>query len=245
MLQSQLHAELLGYTDGGADVVRAVSMGLQGDLALQNGDQSFHLHVKLRGLCGIFCGFFAHHIVFCVEQHFTQLGGGGHTGGVHLALIAALGVFAEGALHGNGILDDHVIHAVAVGLDRDKSAAQNVGAARAGANGGHAALEGKAHTALQRVKAVDGAEMAGYNVIHLVIVVTFKAHAVVIQTKMAVGVNEAGVDLQTAGVNHVFSVNGGEVRSDLPDHRTLGTNVGIIRLCMDGVMNESIFNQHW
>ena len=47
----EVDSKLFGNADGGTDIVGPVGMGLQGDLALKDRDQSFHLPIIL-GLLG-------------------------------------------------------------------------------------------------------------------------------------------------------------------------------------------------
>ena len=100
-----------------------------------------------------------------------------------------------------------------MGFHGEEGAAQHVGAARAGAHGGDAALQGAAYPQLQGVEAVDAPKVGGHNVSHLVVVVAFKAHTVVVQAQMAVGINEAGVEAQTLGVQLLFA-GGRELRAN-------------------------------
>lgn len=126
-----------------------------------------------------------------------------------------------------------------MGFHGEEGAAQHIGAARTSAHGGDATFQGPAHPQLQGVEAVDASEVSGHNVPHLVVVVAFKAHAIVVQAQMAVGINKAGVEAQTLGVQLFFAGGGelganglddGAVDQDIP-HVGLGVN-GVVDLCM-------------
>ena len=98
----------------------------------------------------------------------------------------------EGALHGDGIFDDHIVHPLARGLDGDEGAADDVGRAGAGAAGGDAALPGKGKGLIQRPDGVDGAHLGGDGIDALVVVHALPAHGLVVQTDVAVGFHQTG-----------------------------------------------------
>ena len=56
VFDGDLDAELLGDAQGGADIVGAVGVGLEGHLALEDGDEGLHLHVKFGALEGVVPG---------------------------------------------------------------------------------------------------------------------------------------------------------------------------------------------
>ena len=245
VLQSHFDSKLFGNADGGTDIVGPVGMGLQGDLALKDRDQSFHLHIIL-GLLGnvIAGGLLPGKIIPGGEQHFTQLGGGGHPGGITFILVATLGVFTKGTFHGHRVPDHHVIHAVAIGLDGKEGAAQHIGAAWAGAHGGNTANKGLANAKLLRIEAVNAAELGGDNVVHLVVVSSLVAHAVVVQSQMAVGVNKAGIDTQSDDVYDFLTSLGGEVRGDFRDPSVFQPQVSLIGFSVYAIVHHAVFNQH-
>ena len=58
---------------------------------------------------------------------------------VYKRQVAALGVFAEGAFHGGGLLQQHIVYPFTGQLQHREGAAHHVGAAGAGAGGGDTA----------------------------------------------------------------------------------------------------------
>ena len=200
MVQGQLQAKFLSDADGGKDIIVPVGMDLQGQLALHHGDHALQLHIKGRGLAR----FLVLQIAAGLEQKLPQQGGHAHPGhgGLFARLtVAALGVFAEGALHGQRLLDEHLVHPAAGKLDGGEGAAHHIGAARAGAGGGHAAPQGVFQALIQRVDRVDGPHLRGDGIHDLVVVVALPAHALVVQTHMAVGLHAAGGHQPSAGVD--------------------------------------------
>ena len=151
VLQRQVKAELPRQADGGEHVVRAVRMALERHLAAQ------HLgHVLKRQVAfgrfalarlGARAGL---HIRLRVIEALAQQAHAAHARirllARHLA-VAALRVLAKGRLERRFLLHDHIVHAVPHGLDDRERAADEVGAARTGADGGDARLIGIGHDA--------------------------------------------------------------------------------------------------
>ena len=195
MLQGELDTELPGDSDSGADVVRPVGMGLQGNITPEYREERLHFQVKFGPLLDVVPGgLLALHVVPGGKQGFAQLGGSGHTGGISLVFVAPLRIFAEGTLHGHRIPENHVIHTAAVGFHGKKGAAQYVCTARPHAHRGDAAPPGHLNRAVLGVEAVYAPKLGGDDVPHLVVVNAVVAHAVAVQGEMAVGIHKAGVN---------------------------------------------------
>ena len=136
--------------------------------------------------------------------------------GLFLA-VAALGILAKGALHGDGVLHDHVVHTLAVELDGNKGAANHIGAAGAGAGGGDAATQGVGESFVHGIDGVDGTELGGEGVNDLVIVHALPAHGLVVQADVTVGIHTAGSHKTAFGVNDLSVFGGGDVLSHRGD----------------------------
>ena len=245
VLQRQLHAKLLGDADGGADIIRPVGMGLQRNLAPQHGDQGLQLHIKGGALEDIVPGsLLALHVLPGPEQHLPQLGGGGHAGGIALILVAALGVFTESTLHGHRCAHHHVVYTAAPGLDGHKCAAQHVGATRAGAHSGHASFQSHTNSLLHGIEAVDGTHLAGQHVVHFVVVMALKPHAVVVQAQVAVGLHQARIDPLAGHIQNLLTRQGGNLSAHGGNAAIPDGHVALVGLGMNAVIDHSVFQYH-
>ena len=98
MLQGEAQVEFLSDPYGGEDVVRPVSMDLQGQFPPQHRQQGLFCHVVVRPrLLRLLPG-----VCLRLQERPPQQGGGGHTGlGAALLLgIDPLGILPQGGLHG-------------------------------------------------------------------------------------------------------------------------------------------------
>ena len=170
-------------------------MALDGDLAVDDRQHGLQLHVKGRIL--------ARRDVIAVadraHQQLTQHRRHSHTGhgALFVLAVAALRVFAEGALHCRRGADDHLVHALADQLDDGKRTADHVGASRAGADRRYAAAQGVAERLVHRVDGVDRAKLRRQRLDDLVVVHAFPTHRLVVKADMAVCLHAARRD-QTA-----------------------------------------------
>ena len=150
MVERNVQIELTGNAQGGQNVVRAVRVGLERNLLANDGQQSLQLHIKRAGLGGVFfrrIDFSS--IALRLEELFAQERRDRHAGdGFLMAVltIAALGVLAESNLHGDGILDNHIVDAVAIEFEGNERAAEDIRRAGAGGRGGHHRLQGRGGT---------------------------------------------------------------------------------------------------
>lgn len=79
-------------------------------------------------------------------------------------------------------------------LDGGKGAAHHVGAARTGAGGSDAALEGVAKGLVHGIDGINGPQLGGDGIHDLVVVVTFPAHPLVVQADVAMSFHTARGD---------------------------------------------------
>ena len=203
MFQRQAHIELFGNADGGKDIVGLVCMGFQGNGVVQHRQQGFQLLV-ISGHFGHIAvgGSLAGTVIPGGSQRPAQERSSGHAGRIAFIFIAALGVFAKGAFHGNGFLDDHVVHTLAHRLDGGKGTAQHISAARPGAHAGNSCFPCMGKGGIARVDAVNGAQLRGPDVIHLVVVVAFVPDAITIQADMGVRIHKTGENIQPGSIQH-------------------------------------------
>ena len=112
VVQGGLHPEFLGNPHGGEDVVGPVGVALQGDLAVDHRQHGLQLHVE----GGILPGQLIVPVALGLEQQLPQQrrhGHAGHGAFLQALAIAALGILAEGALHGGRLLQQHIVHPLA------------------------------------------------------------------------------------------------------------------------------------
>ena len=200
MVERELEIKFSGDADGGKDIVGAVCMRLERNFLLHDGQHRLQLHIE--------CGIFPCQLVVTVAQRLEKQlaqkpcrAHSRHGALFHVRAVAALGIFAEGALHGGGILQHHVIHALARELYGHKRTADHVRAARTGACGGHAAAQCKAKRLVLRVDGVDRAQLRCERLDDLVIIHALPADAFVVQANMAVRFDAARCDETAFGVN--------------------------------------------
>ena len=212
---------------------------------MEYGDERFHFQVEFGLLLNVVSsGFLARYVVPGGEQGFTQLGGGGHAGGIALVLVAPLWVFAEGAFHGHRVPENHVIYTAAVGFHSKKGAAQYIGAARPYAYGGDAAPPGHFDGTVLGVEAVDAPELGRDDVSHFVVVDAVVAHAIAVQGEVAVGIHKPRVDPHPGGVHHLLTRGGGKTGSDGRDRSVCHGNVCLDGFGLEGGENDCVFDQH-
>ena len=118
-------------------------------------------------------------------------------------VVGELGVLSQRQLHGRRGLDDHVVQPAAGGLHGYELAADGVGAARAGENGGHPRLPGLLKAAVHGVDGVHRPQMGGAGIGGLVAVIPLHTHCIPEHPQMAVGVHKAGLDVPALGVEHL------------------------------------------
>ena len=210
MIQRQLDTEFLGNADGSQNIIGTVSMSLQRKLALNDGDHGFQLHVKGRILSGLL----VLQITLGLEQQLPKQSGGAHSGhGTLLSAltVAALGILAEGALHGDGILDDHIVHTLAVELDGDKRAADHVGTAGTGAGCGDAAADGVIERFVHGIDRINGTQLRGNGINDFVVVHAFPTHGLVVKSDVAMGIHTAGSHQTTLSIDDLSALGSGDL----------------------------------
>ena len=221
VIQRDVNVKFAGNAQGGENVIRPMGMSFQRNFFVDHRQQSFQLHIEGPGFFRIFFGgFHLGGITLRLEKLLPQQRCDCHTG--HRLLfavltIAALGIFAKGDLHGCGILDDHIVYAVAVQLQRHERAAQNVGGAGAGHGGGHAALQRVGEGLAPGIDAVDGPQFRRDRAGIFVRVVALPANAFFVDADVAVRVDKAW-RYQTAGsVQYLRALRHIDFRTDRGD----------------------------
>ena len=159
MIQRDIQIKFLRNANRGQDIIRTMRMRLERNLLADDRKKGFQLHVKRTFLARVFLSFFDFlGITLCLKQLFTQKRCNRHARNrllLAVLTIAALRIFTESNLHRDRILDNHVVHAIAVELHRDKAAAQHVRRTGARNRGRHAAAQRIAKRFIARVDAVN------------------------------------------------------------------------------------------
>ena len=218
VLKGNFHAEFLSDAKGGEEVVCLMGVRFQGHFTADDRQERMKLHIESRLFGRIALRGKQLFIIFLrLEKHVAELCCGGHAGGVALVAIAALRVFAEGALHGGFLLYAHFIHALSDGLDGGKGSAQNVCAAGADVQGGYAGFPGFFEGEVEGLNGVDCAQLGGKNIVVLVVIRAFVADAVAVKTDMAVRLDKAGIDIFTCRFDDLTALGDFQPRSNLCD----------------------------
>ena len=240
MLQRQAQVELPRDAQRREDVVGLMGVGLQGDLTRQHRQQGLELLVVGGHFGYIAVGrLLAGAVVPRLHQRAAQERRRGHAGGIALVAVAALGVLAEGTFHGNRVAHDHFVHAIAHGFHGQKGAAKHVGAARAGADAGHAGPARVRQRRVTRVDAVDRAQLRRPDVVHLVVVAALVPDPIAIKADMGVGIDKTGINLQPIGVKHSSVCRGSQIGSDGGNFTVGQQNVSLAGVAVDSVMDEA------
>ena len=191
MVQRELQAKLARDAHGRQDIVRAVGVALERDLAVDHGQHGLELHVERRILARLLVVAVAER----AQQQLAQQGGDRHARHGALALVvavAALGILAEGALHRGGRAQNHPVDALSGQLYDGERAADDVCAAGSGAGRRHAAAQGQPEGLVLRIDGVDGAQLRRQRLDDLIIIHALPAHALVVEADMAVRLHAAG-----------------------------------------------------
>ena len=227
MLDGIVQLEFLRDADSGEDIVRAVRVHFQRDFAAQHPGESILLEVKggalvLRAshLLQVFAG---------GEEGLAHHRGGGHAGFGHLALaaVAALGIFAKGALHGERLGHDHIVHVFAVGLHGHELAADHIGGAGPGGDQRHPVLIGFHKAAVRGVDRIERAQLRGDRIGDFVAIGAFLADTILPHADVAVRVYNAGHHILAGGVDHLRPGRG-QVAPDGGDFACLDEDVSAI-----------------
>ena len=244
VVQGGLHPEFLGDPHGGEDVVGPVGVALQGNLAVDHRQHGLQLHVE----GGILSGQLVVPVALGLEQQLTQQrrhGHAGHGAFLHALTVAALGILAEGALHGGGLLQQHIVHPLAGQLQHREGAAHHVGTAGAGAGGGDAAAESVGECPVLGVDGVDGPQLGGQRLHHLVVVHALPAQALVVQADVAVGLHTAGGQQAAAGIDDGAALRRVDVGSDGGDAAAVGQQTAARNVrARDGLYVSVLDQQH-
>ena len=199
--------ELLADPDPGNDVIRPVGVDVDRELPPEDGEQRLQLGVIVRLLLLLILQgpLQLLPVLLRLGQILPDHRGGGHAGcgGLPALVVGELGVLPQGQLHGRRSLKHHGVHPAAVGLDGGKLAADGIGAARAGENGGHSGLPGLLKAAVHGVDGVHRPQVGGAGIGGLIAVIPLHAHRVPEHPQMAVGVHKAGLDMPALGVKQL------------------------------------------
>lgn len=132
-------------------------------------------------------------------QLFSNYRGGRHScAGRHLLLVIyGLGILSEGELHRGGSLDNHIVHANAVGLYRRYLSGYRICAAGAGQNAGNARLPRLLEASVERVDGIERPEVRRDRVGHLVAVLALKGQGILADADMGMGIYKSGIECRT------------------------------------------------
>ena len=218
VIQCQTDIELLGNPDGRQHVVRAVCMTLERNFPADNRQHGLKLRI-IRTLLGAvllrFLDFFS--IPYGLFQSLTQQGCDTHARNrrfASLLSIAALRVLAECSLHGNRILDNHVIHYASVQLDGRERAADDIGGARTRDGSRNAAAQSQPERLILRVDAVNAAHVRRHRIRHFIIVSAFPANCFLIQTDVRMGIDQTGRNDAALCIEYLRALRDIQVRAD-------------------------------
>ena len=242
VVQRGLDAELLGDTDGGEDVVGPVSVAFQGNFTVDDRQHGLQLHVE----GGILPGQLIIPVTASLEQQLPQQCCHRHPGHgtlLQALSVAALGVFAEGAFHGGGLLQQHIVYPFTGQLQHREGAAHHVGAAGAGAGGGDTTPQGVGEGTVLRIDGVDGPQLRRQGFHDLIVVHALPAQTLIVQTDVTVGLHAAGGQQTAACVDDGAALWGVDVGSDGGDAAILRQQAAVGQLRPDdghdvGVLNE-------
>ena len=118
--------------------------------------------------------------------------------------VYVLGVLAEGELHGRGRAHHHLIHDRPGGLEQDGLSGDGVCGAGPGEHAGHPRPAGLRKVGVEGIHTVQRMEVGGTGDRALVQVVL--GGGATVQPQMAVGVEEAGEDVASLGIDEVGEV---------------------------------------
>ena len=244
VVQRELQAKLARDAHGRQDIIRAVGVALERDLAVDHGQHGLELHVERRIL--------ARRLVVAVaeraQQQLAQQGGDRHARHGALALVvavAALGILAKGALHRGGRAQNHPVDALSCQLYDGERAADDVCAAGSGAGRRHAAAQGQPEGLVLRIDGVDGAQLRRQRLDDLIIIHALPAHALVVEADMAVGIDKAGGDDASGGVDDRCALGGGEACSDLFDLAVLDQDVTTFQIGTCHGLDMTVLNKNY
>ena len=242
VVQGGLHPEFLGNPHGGEDVVGPVSVAFQGNFTVDDRQHGLQLHVE----GGILPGQLIVPVALGLEQQLPQQrrhGHAGHGAFLQALAIAALGILAEGALHGGGLLQQHIVHPLACQLQHREGAAHHVGAAGAGAGGGDTAPQGVGEGTVLRIDGVDGPQLRRQGFHDLIVVHALPAQTLIVQTDVTVGLHAAGGQQTAACVDDGAALRGVDVGGDGGDAAILRQQAAVGQLRPDDGLDVGVLNE--
>ncbi len=201
VVEGQSQAKLLGDADGGEDVIGAVNVGLEGDLAVKEIPITFHsegwLPVPLHVLTG-------------EKQLLADEGSDAHAGGGAIAVCSVIGhgIFTKGNLDSGGGKNDHIVDAAPRRFDKGELPADGIGTAGPRQNAGDAHGKGVVKGAVHGIDAVDGAEIGGGGIGVFVGLIHLYGGFFLADAEMTVGVQKTGEYRFTFGVDAGHGVGG-------------------------------------
>ena len=219
VLERDAQVKLLRQAQRREDVVRTVRVHLERQLAAQHGQQRLKAQVEVRlfrrvGLCLLE----RRGVLLRVAHGLAKQRRDGHAciGGRLLVGIDALGIFAQGRLHGHREAQQHLLHGAAGRPERGELPADHVGRARPGHHGRHAGRARLGKAGIERVEPVDGLHLGRNGVGTFVAVRALVAHAVLPHADVAVRVDDAGRH-RAAGNVDAFRAGGFKPRAERGD----------------------------
>ena len=244
MLDRQKDVIFFRDADRGQDIVRLMRMHFQRDLFAENRDHGLTLHVKSRTLENIVAGsVFLRKILLGFAEHVADIVSCCHAGRIALVPVAALRILTESALHGDRILNDHIVDAFTDRLDSDPGPADRIRAALSCRYRRHAGKRRHTDRRIQRIETVDRAQLRGAHIVILVIVSAFKTDSVTVQSQMAMCFYKTGIYVLTGGIDDFAFLR--QICPDLHDLAVPDQDIRYIWLFMDRVMDSSVLDQHF
>ena len=246
VVERDLDAELIGNAERREDVIGAVGMGLERDLAVDHGQHRLHLEVEGTRFALLFGGGDVLLVLSHLVGRLAQKPGDGHAGDRRLASVlpvAALGIFAEGDLHGDRALEDHGVDVVADELDRGEGAADDVRGAGAGNGRGDARRKGDGNRLVIGPEAVNGAHVGRDGVGALVDVGALPAGGFAMEAEVAVGLDEAGGDDEAVRVDDAAVGRRFDLFADCGDFAAFDEDVAFGNVLSGNGLDVSALNE--
>ena len=242
MVKRQLQIKLARDAHGGQNIVRAVRVALDRDLAIHDREHRLQLHVQRR----IFPSGLVVAVAYGAHQQFAQQTGHGHArhGALLFVLpVAALWVFAERAFHCCGRPQYHLVNALASQLEDGERAADDVCTAGAGAGGRYAAAKRQTERLILRIDRVDRAQLRRQRVNDLVIVHAFPTHGLIVKADVAVRLHAARREQPPLRINDLCAHGRVDFRRDSSDFSVLDQQASIWNVRSGHRFDVCVLNQ--
>ena len=240
--QHQIQIVLLCDAHGGADVVRAVGVYVQGHLLVQHQQHILHAGIlaepAARGLCLL--------LVVAVLQRvlkaLAQMERYAHAGGK--AVLGGAGILTQTALHGGVAAQQHLIRHRAGETNGRANAADDAVAAGADQRAGHTGAHRIRHRPVKGIDGVQHLQFGGQRAGVIAAVVAHRAHALLADADVAVGVDHAGGHVAAGGIHALLPLHGLQAGGDGGDDTALHPDVPGHKAALLKQKDLSVLNQH-